>query len=321
MASCEGLGLSVDVSKITTVAPPEMARAPLRDLKKCIDGNFREFTRAYEDWIEWFFEPLKWFLIKVEKFFVGDPFFFDIPWIVVPWPLILLLVGGLAYLGSRSIKLAAGSVLSLLLIGYLGMWEDMMRTLAMVSVATFLCIAIGIPIGIWMSRSDRVQGIIVPILDIMQTIPSFVYLIPVVMLLGIGKAPALLAVLIYAIPPIVRLTNLGIRLVDKETLEAADAFGANKKERLFGVQIPLALPNIFAGVNQTIMMALAMVVIAAMIGAGGLGTPVLRAVNNQYLALGIFNGMAIVSIAIIFDRVSQAYGKRLQKHREGGHGV
>ncbi|MCL4135135.1 UNVERIFIED_CONTAM: hypothetical protein GTU68_052764 [Idotea baltica] len=241
--------------------------------------------------------------------------------IATPWPLFLIIVAALAYYGSRSWKLALVTVVSFLFIGWLDMWEDTMATVAMVSVSTMLCIAFGIPLGVWMSRSDRVQSIIVPILDIMQTIPSFVYLIPVVMLLGIGKAPALIAVMIYAIPPIVRLTNLGIRLVDKDTLEAADAFGASKRERLWGVQIPLALPNIFAGVNQTIMMALAMVVIAAMIGAGGLGTPVLRAVNNQYLALGVFNGLAIVAIAIIFDRVSQAFGKRLQKHREGGHGV
>jgi len=149
------------------------------------------------------------------------------------------------------------------------MWEDTMATLAIVSVATLLCIAIGIPIGIWMSRSDRVQKIITPVLDVMQTIPSFVYLIPVVMLLGIGKVPGLLAVMIYASPPIIRLTNLGIRLVDAEVLEAADAFGSNYRQKLFQVQIPLALPNIFAGVNQTIMMSLSMVVIAAMIGVPG----------------------------------------------------
>jgi len=180
---------------------------------------------------------------------------------------------------------------------------------------------VGIPLGIFMSRSDRLQTAITPILDIMQTIPSFVYLIPIIMLLGIGKVPGLLAVCIYALPPIVRLTNLGIRLVDKEVLEAADAFGASARQKLFDVQIPLALPNIFAGVNQTIMMALAMVVIASMIGVKGLGVPVLRAISNQYLALGLMNGLAIVALAIIFDRVSQAYGQRLQKHRQGGHGV
>jgi glycine betaine/proline transport system permease protein len=156
-----------------------------------------------------------------------------------------------------------------------------------------------------------------PILDIMQTIPIFVYLLPVLMLLGIGKVPGLIAICIYAMPPIVRLTNLGIRLVDKDIIEAADAFGCDKKQRLLGVQIPLALPNIFAGINQTIMMALAMVVIASMIGVRGLGIPVLQAIQNQYLALGLMNGLAIVALAIIFDRVLQGYGKRLQRGREG----
>lgn len=300
----------VDFSKLNWIDPPVMGRQELRDVKKGIDGTFREFTRANGEWIEAIFDPLKFMLIWIEKLLVATP-----------WPLFLLGVAALAYWGSRSWKLSVGSVLAFLVIGWLDMWEDTMATMSMVTVSTLMCIAIGIPVGIWMSRSDRLQSMVVPVLDIMQTIPSFVYLIPVVMLLGIGKAPALLAVLVYAIPPIVRLTNLGIRLVDAETLEAADAFGASKRERLWGVQIPLALPNIFAGVNQTIMMSLAMVVIAGMIGAGGLGTPVLRAISNQYLALGVFNGMAIVVIAIIFDRVSQAYGKRLQKHREGGHGV
>ena len=170
-----------------------------------------------------------------------------------------------------------------------------MSTLAIILVATILCISIGIPTGIAMARSNRVQTIVVPVLDVMQTIPSFVYLIPVVMLLGIGKVPGLIAVCIYAIPPVVRLTNLGIRLVDKAVLEAADSFGANYWQKLFGVQMPLALPTIFAGINQTIMMALAMVVIASMIGVKGLGLPVLRAVSNQYLALGLMNGLATVS--------------------------
>jgi len=170
-----------------------------------------------------------------------------------------------------------------------------------------------------MARSNIAQSVITPVLDIMQTIPAFVYLIPVVMLLGIGKVPGLIAVCIYALPPVVRLTNLGIRLVEKEALVAADAFGASYKQRLFGVQIPLALPNIFAGINQTIMMALAMVVIASMIGVAGLGVPVLRSISNQYLALGVMNGLAIVALAIIFDRVSQKFGERLQLHRQGAN--
>ncbi len=300
----------IDWTKLTWTQPPVMARDDLRDLKKLIDGSFRDFSREYGEALENFFYPLLKFLAGLQQLLLATP-----------WPLMLVLLGLFAWVGSRSWKMVAGTVACFLVIGWLDMWEDTMATLAIVSVATILCIAIGIPVGIWMARSNRVQAAILPILDIMQTIPSFVYLIPVVMLLGIGKVPGLIAVMIYAIPPIVRLTNLGIRLVDAEVLEAADAFGASRRERLWGVQIPLALPNIFAGVNQTIMMSLSMVVVASMIGVPGLGVPVLRAVTNQYLALGLMNGLAIVAIAIIFDRVSQSFGKRLQKHREGGHGV
>ena len=190
----------------------------------------------------------------------------------------------------------------------------------MIFVCTILAILIGIPLGILMSRSDRFRSVANPILDVMQTMPSFVYLIPVVMLLGIGKVPGLISVVIYAIPPMIRLTDLGIRLVDKDVLEAADAFGSSSWQKLVKVQLPLALPTIMAGVNQTIMMALAMVVVASMIGVQGLGQPVLKAIANQYFTLGMFNGLAIVGIAIMFDRVSQAYGNRLQKHREVVHG-
>jgi glycine betaine/proline transport system permease protein len=289
---------------------PTMDRQELRDLKKAIDLGFRNFSRAYGDALETFFEPLLYFMVWLENLLI-----------VTPWPIIILIMAGLAWIGARSWPAVVGTVASFFVIGYFGMWEDTMATLAIISVATLVCIVIGIPLGIWMARSDRVQTLITPVLDVMQTIPSFVYLIPVVMLLGIGKVPGLLAVCIYAVPPIVRLTNLGIRLVDKEVLEAADAFGANYRQKLFDVQVPLALPNIFAGVNQTIMMSLAMVVIASMIGVKGLGVPVLRAISNQYLALGLMNGLAIVALAIIFDRISQNFGKRLQKHREGGHDV
>jgi glycine betaine/proline transport system permease protein len=287
---------------------PSLGRADLSAMRRWIDGNFREFTRATGEALEAFFNPLLQFLVWFEDLLQATP-----------WPIILLVIGGLAWLGARDWKITIGSVIAFVLIGFFGMWEDTMSTLAIISVATILCIAIGIPIGILMSRSDRMQSIITPILDVMQTIPSFVYLIPVVMLLGIGKVPGLIAVCIYAIPPIVRLTNLGIRLVDADVMEAADAFGASPRQKLFGVQVPLALPNIFAGVNQTIMMALSMVVIASMIGVQGLGVPVLRAISNQYLALGVMNGLAIVALAIIFDRVSQTYGKRLQAYRTG-HG-
>ena len=287
-----------------------MGRTDLRDFKKAIDESFRDFTRNYGEAIENFFDPLLYFLVWLEKLFLNTP-----------WPIIMAVIASLVYFGSRSVQLTIGAILAFLLIGYLDMWEDTMATLAIISVATIVCISVGIPIGILMARSNRTQTVVTPILDIMQTIPSFVYLIPVVMLLGIGKVPGLLAVCIYAIPPIVRLTNLGIRLVDKDVMEASEAFGASYKQKLLDVQIPLALPNIFAGVNQTIMMALSMVVIASMIGVKGLGVPVLRAISNQYLALGVMNGLAIVILAILFDRVSQSFGKRLQAHRESGHNV
>jgi len=283
---------------------PQMSRSGLREFKKSVDFTFTDFTRSYGAEIEQFFEPLLMFLVWFEKLFINTP-----------WPLIISVILLLAWLGSRSLIIVIGTFFSFMLIGYFGMWEDTMSTLAIILVATFLCIAIGIPIGVAMARSNTVQTIVVPVLDIMQTIPSFVYLIPVVMLLGIGKVPGLIAVCIYAIPPIVRLTNLGIRLVDKDVLEAADSFGANYWQKLFGVQMPLALPTIFAGVNQTIMMALAMVVIASMIGVKGLGLPVLRAISNQYLALGLMNGLAIVVLAIIFDRVTQKIGQRMQKFK------
>ena len=265
---------------------PVMDRTDLRELKKGIDLSFKDFSRAYGDAIEGFFDPLLYFLIWLEKLLVNSP-----------WPIVI------------------GAFALLAWIGYFGMWKNCMATVAIISVATLVCIVVGIPIGVAMSKSNRVEKAILPVLDMMQTIPSFVYLIPIIMLLGIGKVPGLLAVCIYALPPVVRLTNLGIREVDKEALEAAEAFGATPVQKLRSVQIPLSLPTIFAGVNQTIMMALAMVVIASMIGVKGLGVPILQAISNQYLALGMMNGLAIVALAIIFDRVTQEYGKRIQKHR------
>ena len=287
-----------------------MERATLVAIRKTLDGAYREFSRSHGEMIESFFDPLLYFLVWLEKLLLNTP-----------WLVVLLALISLTYAASRSTKLSLGVTAAFLLIGYFGMWDDTMRTLSIITVATLLSIVFGIPIGIMMTRSDRVQGIVTTILDIMQTMPAFVYLIPVVMLLGIGKVPGIIAVVIYAIPPVIRLTNLGIRLVDREVLEAATAFGTSRSQRLFGVQLPLALPTIMAGINQTIMMALAMVVIASMIGVRGLGQPVLKSITNQYFSMGLFNGLAIVVIAIMFDRISQAYAKRRQKHLEGMLGV
>ncbi|OJH43691.1 MULTISPECIES: proline/glycine betaine ABC transporter permease [Paracoccus] len=288
---------------------PEMSRGDLRDLRIAVDTAFRSFTRAYGETLEQIFHPIQILLVFIENILIDSP-----------WVLVLAGIALLIWALSRSPRIVAGTVIALLLIGYFGMWEDTMRTIAMVAVCTLIAVAIGIPTGILMARSNRANQIVTPILDMMQTMPSFVYLIPVVMIFGLGKVPGVIAVVIYAVPPIIRLTNLGIRQVAADVLEAADAFGSSAGQKLRDVQLPLALPTIMAGVNQTIMMSLAMVVVASMIGVRGLGQPVLQAINNQYFTLGVMNGLAIVAIAIIFDRATQAYGKRLQKHLEAVHG-
>jgi glycine betaine/proline transport system permease protein len=288
---------------------PAFSDASVRGARKVIDDGFKGLVREYVNIIDAMVQPLQWFLNYLERLFVSSP-----------WPIILIIMVAIVYYGSRNMKITIGTALSMLAIGLLGLWNDTMVTLAMVTVCTMIAIIVGIPIGIVMARSDRVQSFINPVLDVMQTMPSFVYLIPVVMIFGIGKVPGLIAVVIYAVPPMIRLTNLGIRLVDKEVLEAADAFGSSGWQKLKNVQMPLALPTIMAGINQTIMMSLAMVVVASMVGVGGLGKNVLQAINNQFFTVGFLNGFALVAIAIIFDRTSQAYGRRLQKHSEVIHG-
>ena len=285
---------------------PEMPNKQFREMKKGIDASYKDFAREWGDVIDAMFDPLLKMLVFFEKTLVATP-----------WPIFMIVLVALTYWGSRSIKLCVGTVLAFVFIGYFRMWEETMSTIAIILTSVIMSVAIGLPTGIAMSRSDRTQKIVTPILDIMQTMPPFVYLIPIVMLMGIGKIPGLIAVVIYAIPPLIRLTNLGIREVDQEALEAADAFGATKRQKLFQVQLPLALPTIFAGINQTIMMALAMVIIASMIGVKGLGQPVLQSIYNQYFTKGVLYGLAIVIVAIVFDRVSQSYGQRIQKHRSG----
>lgn len=208
--------------------------------------------------------------------------------------------------------------LVMVLIGMLGHWDKAMQTLALMLVATLISILIGIPLGIVMSRSDRFRALLLPVLDAMQTLPSFVYLIPALLLFGLGKVPAIFATVIYAVPPLIRLTDLGIRLVDKEVMEAATAFGATPRQQLFGVQLPLALPNIMAGVNQCTMMALSMVVVASMIGARGLGEEVLLGIQRLDVGRGAAAGLAIVLLAVVMDRITQSYGRRSQLHRAAG---
>jgi glycine betaine/proline transport system permease protein len=188
-----------------------------------------------------------------------------------------------------------------------------MQTTGVMLIAILLCMVIGMPVAIAMSRSDRLRNAILPILDLMQTIPSFCYLIPGIMLFGLGAVPAIIATFIYAVPPLIRLTDLGIRLVDQEIIEAAESFGASPRQKLFIVQIPLALPNIMQGINQCTMMALALVVIASMIGTRGLGDEVLLGLQQLNVGRALEAGIAIVLLAIVLDRITQAYGDTLQE--------
>jgi glycine betaine/proline transport system permease protein len=244
-------------------------------------------------------------LLSIEKFFLWLPWWvvigtvFLISWRVIgKWWQALLLAG------------------LLILIGTFGYWDLAMMTLGLTAAAVIVSLVIGLPTGIIMAKSDLVETIIKPLLDAMQTMPSFVYLIPALMFFGLGKVPALIATLIYAVPPVIRLTNVGIRQVPQSVLEAARALGASPRQMLFEVEIPLAIPTIMVGINQTTMMALAMVVIASMIGARGLGLEVLLAINRIEVGRGFEAGISIVFLAIIIDRITHALASR-QQHTEG----
>ena len=253
----------------------------------------------------WFFQLIKWpvdFILSG----VSDGLLATSPLLVIA------LFGAIAWRVS-GLKLAIFTLLSLVLIGLLGFWSETMITLAMVFSSVVFCTLVGVPFGIWAGRSDRANNVLRPILDAMQTTPAFVYLVPIVMLFSIGNTAGVLATIIFALPPLVRLTSLGIRQVHPELVEAALAFGATSSQVLLKVQIPLALPTIMAGLNQTIMMSLSMVVIAAMIGAGGLGAPVVLGLNTLDIGLATVGGLAIVLLAIILDRITQSMATKKNK--------
>jgi glycine betaine/proline transport system permease protein len=230
--------------------------------------------------------------------------------------LIIALVGVIAYAASRRPVLSVAMMIAMWFIGTLGLWEQAMQTVAILLVSVGIAIVVGVPLGVVSARSNITRTVLNPVLDLMQTIPSFVYLIPAAMLFGLGKVPAILATVIYATPPLIRLTDLGIRLVDTEVIEASRAFGATRWQMLKGVQIPLALPSIMQGINQTTMMALAMVVIASMIGARGVGETVLLGLQRNDSGQGLVGGIAIVILAVVFDRISQSIGARAQAYRQ-----
>ena len=257
-----------------------------RPLRRAIDDGLNWIVRNWGGELEAAAYPLLMLLNAIENLLVATP-----------WYIIVAVLGCIAWLATRNWRLPTVVVTALFLVGVMGLWRDAMATMALMLAATLTAILVSIPVGVWMSRSLRTRQIITPVLDLMQTLPSFVYLI---------------ATIVYAAPPLVRLTDLGLRSVDPAVMEASRAFGTNPRQRLFGVQIPLALPTILAGINQTTMMALAMVVIASMIGAGGLGYQVLQGIGRLEVSRGLFAGLGIVVLAIVFDRITQSFGKQLQ---------
>ncbi len=228
--------------------------------------------------------------------------------LLMPTPLVTIAVFAVLALLVRSWQFALGTLVFFSLIVAMGQWEHAMETLALVLVATFIVILVGLPIGIWAARSDTVSAVVKPLLDLMQTLPSFTYLIPAIILFSIGAVPGLFATVIFALPPAIRFTELGIRQVDSETVEAGHAFGATPQQILRGIQIPLATPTIMAGVNQVIMLALSMSVIAGFVGAGGLGEEVVSSISSLNVPKGIEAGLGVVILAVYLDRLTAALG-------------
>ena len=270
---------------------------------------FQLYTIPLDDWISQsiefivknfrpFFQtislPIGWGLKRIEWGFSAIP------------PLIFIIIIGILAWKLAGKKIAIYSIISLTLIGFVGAWEQAMVSLALVVTAVLFCLMVGIPVGVISAKNDPLERVIRPLLDVMQTLPSFVYLVPVVMLFGIGEVPGVIATIIFAIPPLIRLTNLGIRQVSPEVTEAAIAFGSTPWQVLWEAQIPLAMPTILAGVNQAILMALSMSVVTSMIAVPGLGQMVLQCVGRLDVGLAAVGGLGIVLLAIMLDRMTQA---------------
>ena len=288
------------------------------------------------DWPKWLDTPFMHWINSGWKSFIADyGLIFDaigygllrgyteLKGIIVqtPWPLVIIGVIAITYFTSgKKIGTTVFVGFCTFFIGFLNprFWDKAIETTTMVVIGIALCVIIGIPIGIAMARSEKVRNAILPILDTMQVIPAFCYLIPGIILFGLGAIPAIISIFIYACPPLIRLTDLGIRLVDEEVIEASRSFGASKKQMLLGVQLPLALPNIMQGINQCTMMALAMVVIASMIGTRGLGDEVLLGLQQLNVGAALEAGLAIVLLAIVLDRMTQAYGDKIQERTQPG---
>ncbi len=279
--------------------PEWSLETPLNNSLSYVVQNFGDMFRTISQ------VTLPYILLPIERLLTVIP----------PW-LIIALVAILGWLATRKIWFAVACGAGLFMIGAFGLWTALIQTLALLIVAVLITMIIGIPVGILMAASRLSRRIITPILDVMQTMPSFVYLIPVLMLFGIGKVPALFATIIYALPPLIRLTMLGINQVPHEMVEAGRSFGSTHTQLLFWIKLPQALPSIMAGINQAVMMSLAMVVLASMIGAPGLGEDVLQSIQTLNIGQGLQAGTAIVIMAIIIDRITQAFGQGRRARQE-----
>jgi len=276
-----------------------------RDVTKGIEEGFLAAKPALKSFLDPITQPLSWLLDGALWTFAAVPWFIMVPLLVA-----------IAWYASRAIGVTIFVFVAIMLLGLVDHYDVAMQTLSIIFVCTSISILLGVPIGIAMSKSDRLQRSLVPILDLLQTLPTFVYLIPLIFLFSVTESKLYgIAIILYAIVPVVRLTDLGIRLVDQDVIEAANAFGMNSRQKLLGVELPLALPNIMAGINQTIMMSLAMVVIASLVSAPGLGVNVLRGIRNLELGVGIVAGIGIVLLAVILDRVSKAALSRVDMTR------
>lgn len=274
--------------------PFQFYTIPLDDWISAVVNYFIENFRSFFEAIR---IPISWMLEKIQAILLAIP------------PVIFMLIMGLLAWQIAGRKIAIYSIIALTIVGFIGAWQQAIVTFSLVVTSVVFCVVVGIPVGVACAKNDNVEKVLRPILDTMQTIPAFVYLVPAVMLFGIGEVPGVLAIIIRAIPPFIYLTNLGIRQVSPEVVEAAIAFGSTSSQLLWEAQIPLAMPAILAGLNQTIMMALAMSVLTAMIGVPGLGLMVLQGVGQLDVGVAAVGGLGIVLIAIMLDRITQAIGK------------
>ncbi len=292
----------------------QVSNTPVEDPSKF--DILHPFNDAIIPFDQWTNSGIDWLVVNFRDVFIAAKAPIDIvlksieSFLLYLNPYVVILFFVLLALQFATKKLAFGTFISFLIIGFIGAWEESMITLSLVITAVLFSIIIGLPLGIWSARSDTVNKILRPILDAMQTTPAFVYLIPIVMLFGIGNVPGVIVTIIFALPPLIRLTNLGIRQVPEDLIEASRSFGANSKQMLWKVQIPVAMPTIMAGVNQTLMLALSMVVIASMIAVGGLGQMVLRGIGRLDIGLAAVGGLGIVLLAVILDRLTQSMGQK-----------